>query len=69
MCPYERFVFATEDDAKEHFIQSILDNCYYAKNLQIFTEQTLRERINSYSITQFNIQFEELATITRFKVF
>lgn len=66
--PYERFVFTSEEKAKEHFIQSILDNCLSATDIKTFIEQTLIERVKSYNIAQFNREFEGIAVLSSFQL-
>ena len=66
--PYERFVFTSEEKAKEHFIQSILDNCLSATNIKTFIEQTLIDRVKSYNIAQFNREFEGIAVLSSFQL-
>lgn len=66
--PYERFAFSSEEKAKEHFIQSILDNCFSATDIKNFIEQTLAERIKFFNIAQFNEKFEGIATLSSFQL-
>ena len=66
--PYERFVFTSEEKAKEHFIQSILDNCLSATDIKTFIEQTLIERVKSYNIAQFNREFEGITVLSSFQL-
>ena len=66
--PYERFVFTSEEKAKEHFIQSIFDNCLNESDIKTFIEQTLAERIKSYNIAQFNREFEGIAVLSSFQL-
>lgn len=66
--PYERFVFTSEEKAKGHFIQSILDNCLSATDIKTFIEQTLIERVKSYNIAQFNREFEGIAVLSSFQL-
>lgn len=68
LCPYERFVFTSEEKAKEHFIQSTLDNCLSATDIRPFIEQTLIERVKSYNIAQFNREFEGVAVLSFFQL-
>ena len=66
--PYERFVFSSEEKAKEHFVQSILDNCFGATDIKDFIEQTLAERVKFFNIAQFNKKFEGVAVLSSFQV-